>query len=159
MLSWVSQGNLSLSLHNFKRFTQSTKITLSKNTKVHQDSWIPQESQQSTTRLPLADLESHQETPRNLRKTKHRWWFSLANQTSFSKSLTLRKMLQIINDHYTNSCTSVLFREIFVSIHTNFTLKHGNCCSSLSEKPNSIVHLLAYSTGWFIYSICWFQLT
>jgi len=37
-LHLISQGNLSLTLHYFKRFTQFTKITLSRYTKQHQDS-------------------------------------------------------------------------------------------------------------------------
>jgi len=54
---------------NIKSFTQSLKITLLNKTK-QQDSWIHKNLIPNNVKIPLTDLESHQEQHRSTRTTK-----------------------------------------------------------------------------------------
>ena len=65
----VSQGNSSLTLHYFKRFTKFTTLHC-QNMQEHKTMTF--ESHQHS-KTPLANLKNHQAQPKSLIKTKPQW--------------------------------------------------------------------------------------
>ena len=69
----VSQGNPSLTLHYFKRFTRFTRLHFQNVQKQHTMTLESHKNQHRHNKTTLADLENHQAQPKSLRKTKPEW--------------------------------------------------------------------------------------
>jgi len=94
-LHQVYQDNMSITMHYIKRITQFHKdytFQLNKNTNILESH--KNLNRCKTSKIPLTNLEPHQERPKSARITKT-WWFSLANQNmSINASKPSKNLLQ-----------------------------------------------------------------
>jgi len=154
----VCQGNLSLALHYFKRFTKYPPLHFQNMQKSHKrllNHTRVTPAQQEPSCRPGKPPSTHTKLEKD-----QTWVVAQPSlpQTTFSKLKPSQKLQELIQDQSSTAANCMITKErVFTSFQNNFTLKNDQQ-HSLSKIITFIVKLLRNSIGWFL-SIGWFHLT